>query len=74
MEWSYDREVGWHTAPVNEQEFMLVYMTGAGDYALTAMREGDPCGGDLDYFDTLRSAKRYAEQVAKDGTYTEYLL
>lgn len=74
--WTYDREMGWHTAPVDESEqtFVMVYKSAGGDYAITAMREGDAAGGDVAYEPTLPKAKQFAEQLIESGNYIEYLL
>lgn len=77
MAWEYDREVNWHTLQVNDTEddaFVFVYKSGGGDYVISAMREGDPGGGEIEYRDTLKQAKKLGEQMAADGTYKDYLL
>jgi hypothetical protein len=60
--------------PLPEEGYeMHVYKTAAGDYAMVCYHEGDPCGGDPEYFDTLRDAKATAERVAK-GNWQAYTL
>lgn len=75
--WTYDRECKWHTLPVQGapvESFVFVYQSGGGDYVVSAMREGDACGGEVEYFPSLRAAKRYGERIARDGTYTDYMV
>ena len=76
MPWAYDRETGWHVLNVdaNGDEFVFVYKTAAGDYAISAMREGDAAGGDVDYRDTLKQAKDHGEQLKASGDYRMLML
>lgn len=73
--WQYDRECGWHTLAIDESadEFVFVYKSGGGDYVVSAMREGDSGGGELEYLPTLRQAKRFAEKIKADGSYRDYM-
>lgn len=73
--WEYDRETGWHTLQTeNEDAFMFVYKSAAGDYALSAMREGDPSGGDVDYEQSLKKAKKRCERLIASKEYRDFLL
>jgi len=74
MKWEYDREMEWHTKAVDESgdEFVFVYKTGAGDYAVSAMREGDASGGQVDFEPTLVKAKAAAEKLIESGAYADY--
>jgi hypothetical protein len=73
--WQYDREIGWHTKAVedNKNAFVFVYRTAAGDYAISAMKEGDASGGEVEFRTTLREAKNYADVLISNGTYTELM-
>jgi hypothetical protein len=74
--WEYDREVKWHTRSVESTDqdvFVFIYKTEGGEYVVSAMREGDASGGEIEYFDTLAKAKRHGEKIAADGTYVDYL-
>jgi hypothetical protein len=42
-----------------------------GDYFVTALHEHDPAGGEVDYAPTLAAAKRRAETVLADGSWTD---
>lgn len=74
--WEYDRELKWHTLTIEAEEdaFVFVYITEAGDYAISAMREGDAAGGEVEYEPNLTKAKKYAENLIKSGTYKNYFL
>ena len=74
MQWEYDRELGWHTKAIDESkdEFVFVYKTAAGDYAISAMREGDVSGGQVDFELTLAKAKKAADNLIASGRYTQY--
>lgn len=75
MTWEYDRETKWHTNQVPDFDaFVFVYKTPAGDYAISAMYEGDACGGDVDYMTTLAQAKRKGELLIESHRWTDYVL
>ena len=75
MGWEYDREVNEHTKFFgNDEQYMVVYKTAGGDYAITCRNEGDPCGGDIEYAPTLAKAKRWADDKIDDGTWVELVL
>lgn len=76
MCWNYDRECAWHTKGIPEEDdaFVFVYKTGGGDYAISAMREGDMAGGDVEYEQTLVRAKKYADGLIVSGGYKEMFL
>lgn len=73
--WQYDRETGWHTLRVDgdDDAFVFVYKSGGGDYVISAMREGDPAGGDIEYCDTLKQAKKFGETLI-DGAWKDYAM
>jgi uncharacterized membrane protein len=74
--WEYDREVKWHTLPVDGDEsesFVFVYKTEGDEYVVSAMREGDASGGEIEYFPSLKAAKKFGEKIAEDGSYVDYL-
>lgn len=80
-EWSKDRDEGGfvHWLPIEYQGdgaeyFMKVEKTRGGDYSITAYREGDAAGGDVDYADTLPKAKAEAERIVGNDVWREYLL
>ena len=77
--WEYDRELKWHTLPVitskpDDDIFVFCYKSAAGDYVISAMREGDIAGGEVEYEESLPKAKKFAERIAGDGSYTQYLM
>lgn len=74
--WEYDYELRWNTRviPGEEDAFVFVYKTPAGDYAISAMREGDPAGGDVEYQPTLATAKRFADSLISTGRYQDFFL
>lgn len=76
--WTYERDSGQHFRPFTDdagvERMMLVYKTGGGDYAITCMSEGDPCGGDVDYEETLPKAKARAEALIESGHWLELTL
>lgn len=74
--WQYDREVKWHTLPVDgaaNDAFVFVYKTEGDEYVVSAMREGDAAGGEIEYFPNLKAAKKFGERIAADGSYVDYL-
>lgn len=74
--WQYDSDAKWHTFDVESAEvetFVFVYLTEGGEYVVSAMREGDAAGGEIEYFPNLRAAKKFAEKIASDGSYVDYL-
>ena len=75
LQWEYDKEVKWHVCHTDEtrETFVLVYLSGGGDYVVTAMREGDCAGGEIEYRATLAQAKKLGEQWIADGTWRDYL-
>jgi len=73
MTWEYDREMKWHTLDVDEEHFVFVYKSEGGDYVVSAMREGDAGGGEIEYRDTLSQAKKLGERMVADGSYVNYL-
>lgn len=76
--WSKYREDdgGWvHTLPIDETDArMKIEKSRGGDYTITCLREGDPCGGDVEYRETLDAAKKEAERIVADGEWQDYLL
>jgi len=74
--WMFDRECGWHTKAIPQEDdaFVFVYKTAGGDYAISAMREGDMAGGDVEYEPTLAKAKKYGETLIASGGYKEMFL
>jgi uncharacterized membrane protein len=74
--WEYDRDVKWHTMEVEGAEvetFVFVYKTEGDEYVVSAMREGDAAGGEIEYFPNLKAAKKFGEKIATDGSYVDYL-
>lgn len=63
-----------HELPLDETACFEVYKTAGGDYAMVCFKHGDPCGGDPEYFDTLRDAKATAERILASGNYENYTL
>jgi len=53
--------------------FILVGRSAGGDYYVTAYRKGDICGGEVEFLDTLAQAKRFAQKIALDDSWTDYL-
>ena len=76
MNWTSQRDEGGHVhlLPVSDEIFVKVEKSRAGDYFLCVYREGDPCGGDVEYFPTLYQAKKYGAEIASSGQCQEYLL
>ena len=76
MGWEYDREIKEHALFFGDgdEQYMVVYKTGGGDYAITCRNADDPCGGDIEYAPSLRKAKQWAEDKVEDGTWVEFLL
>ena len=76
LNWEYERESGWHTKaiPLEDDAFVFVYKTVAGDYAVSAMREGDIAGGDVEFEPSLAKAKRLAEGLISSGAYVDMFL
>ena len=76
--WIYDREMKEHFKHFDDESgverYMAVYKTAAGDYAITCRQEGDPCGGDMDYEQTLPKAKAKAEALIESGHWLELAL
>lgn len=79
-EWRKDRDEGGfvHWLPIEDQGdgeeyFMKVEKSRGGDYTVTAYREGDPAGGEVDYRSTLRLAKKEAERLVADNEWRDYL-
>lgn len=75
--WAHDRQTGQHFRPFDGDgvpRAMVVYKTGGGDYAITCMSEGDPCGSDVDYEATLPKAKAKAEALIDSGFWKELAL
>lgn len=63
-----------HFLPIaNTDAMMKVEKSRGWDYTVTCMREGDPCGGEVEYRPSLDSAKRYAEKIVADGDWEDYL-
>lgn len=75
--WSKYREDdgGWvHTMPIEGSDaYMKVEKSRGGDYAITALRDGDPCGGEVEYRETLEDARHEAERIVIDGEWEDYL-
>lgn len=67
-EWQYDRDTGEHFLPLNADESVKVYKSAAGDYVLTIHSDEAGHGGEVEYFDTLKQAKRQAEKIAAGET------
>jgi hypothetical protein len=63
-----------HVLPIDDTAVFEVYKTAGGDYAMVCFKDGDPCGGDPEYFDTLRDAKATAERIIASGNYEAYTL
>lgn len=64
-----------HMLPIADTDaFMKVEKTRGGDYSITAIREGDPCGGEVEYAPDLQKAKAVAERLANNGEYKDLLL
>ena len=76
MNWSKERdEIGViHWLAIDGDHFVKVEKSGGGDYFACVYREGDPCGGEVEYFSDLRRAKLFAEQLAMSGDWKDYLL
>jgi hypothetical protein len=75
--WTYERDAGQHFRAFTVdgvERLMLVYKSGGGDYAITCMQEGDPCGGDVDFEPTLTKAKAKAEALIESGHWLELAL
>lgn len=63
-----------HELPLDAASCFEVYKTAGGDYAMVCYAHGDPCGGDPEYFDTLREAKAAAERILASGNWDCYTL
>lgn len=76
MQWAKEHdEIGWiHWLQIDSNHFIKVEKSGGGDYFACVYTEGDPCGGEVEYFNDLRSAKRFAEQLTITGDWENYLL
>ena len=76
MNWTKERdEIGViHWLQINDEYFAKVEKSGGGDYFACIYKEGDPCGGEVEYFSNLRHAKLFAEQLSISGNWKNYLL
>jgi hypothetical protein len=77
QKWEKERdELGWvHHFPTGTPGYwMKVEKTPAGDYTICARHDDDIAGGELDYRDDLRTAKRLAESLAASGNWTDYTM
>ena len=76
MNWTSQRDEGGHVhlLPINDEVFVKVEKSRAGDYFLSVYREGDPCGDDVEYFPNLYQAKKYGSEIAAHGQWQDYLL
>lgn len=76
--WEYDNEMKWNTRKVHSEHdgdiFVFTYKTPGGDYAISAMREGDIAGGEVEYRPNLRRAKAFADALISSGAYRDYLM
>lgn len=73
--WQFDRELKWHTLAIeNTSAIVFVYKSAGGDYVVSAMRDGDACGGDIEYIPTLAKAKKFAEQAVVSGEWVHMTL
>jgi len=53
--------------------YIVVCRSAGGDYYVTAFRRGDISGGEIEHCDSLIKAKRFAEKIAFDGAWIDYL-
>lgn len=75
LKWVYEHDVNWHTAIINDdRDYVMVYKTAAGDYAVSAARDDDPGGGEVEFEPSLVQAKKHAERIVREGTYKQYML
>ena len=65
--WQRDKETGDHYLSLNDDESVKVYKSAAGDYVLTIHSDERGFGGEVEYFDTLKQAKRHGERIAFGG-------
>ena len=66
-QWWRDKEINHHFLPINDVESWKVFKTAGGDYALTLHNDDVGFGGEVEYFDSLRQAKRAAERKTTGG-------
>jgi hypothetical protein len=74
MQWRKERDEGGfvHYLPTGVEDYVMkVEKSAGGDYYLTAYREGDPAGGEVEYEDTLEKAKRRAEELVQSGEWVD---
>lgn len=73
--WERDPDTREHSLTFGDGgQYMVAYRTPAGDYAITCRFNGDPCGGDVEYYPTLRKAKEAAETHVRNGTWRDLTL
>lgn len=76
-QWEKERdELGWvHHLPTGTPGYWVkVEKTPAGDYTVTARNDDDIAGGDVEYRDNLRAAKRFGESLVKSGAWVDYTM
>jgi len=67
-------EIGFiHTLKASDVAYVKVEKTRGGDYSITAMRNDDAAGGEVEYRNTLNAARDFAERIITDGSWIEYL-
>lgn len=76
MQWTKQRDEAGiiHLLEIRPDLFIKVEQSAAQDYFLTVYQEGDPCGGDIQYFETLRKAKQFAQDIANSGEWLAFTL
>jgi hypothetical protein len=74
MAWEYDTTTKRHTLAALDQSFIFFYRSVGGDYVISAMNEGDLCGGHVEFCDTIGQAKKLGEQWIASGEWRNYLI
>lgn len=61
-------ELGWvHYLRIDDDYSIKAEKSPAGDYFVTVVKYDDIAGGEVEYMDTLRQAKQYAEKLLSTG-------
>lgn len=65
--WQRDMLTNEHYLPIGGDYSMKVFRTAGGDYAITCHDDEVGHGGQIEFADDLRKAKREAEKLAHGG-------
>lgn len=62
-----------HWLDIDTENAIKIERSGGGDYFLCVYTEGEAAGGEIEYQDTLRQAKKLAESWLTSGCWRRYL-